>query len=379
MLNYAGKIFRAFFTRKIDFTVDMIPFMFDGLPLRKMINWLLTEGSILYKPSRPWGFPTLVHLEPTSHCNLRCVTCPVTEGLKRASGHMDLELFKKIVDDLGPYLLLILLWDWGEPFLNPNIYEMITHARKRKIKLMASTNGHVFAKENHAQNVVASGLDALIFSVDGITQKTYERYRAGGRLESVIKGIRKVVAEKRRQGSRTPLLNFRYIVMKHNEHELPDLEKFVRTLDVDLLTFRKFFPVVKQQVPDEGQKVSDPDDPFYQRFEQQPETTGLQRVENNPCKNLWNCPAIHWNGTVCPCTCDYNENSVFGNLKAQNFDDIWSGRAARDMRRAFRRHWQTLPLCTDCVYAFKGGDMGRESVTEAIFFHQAGSPETKAN
>jgi len=376
MLNHVGKIFRAFFTRKIDFTVDMIPFVFDGLSFRKIINWLLTEGSILFKPSRPWGFPTLVHLEPTSHCNLRCVTCPVTEGLKRDSGHMDLELFKKIIDDLSPYLLLILLWDWGEPFLNPNIYEMITHARKQKIKLIASTNGHIFAKGNHAQKVVASGLDALIFSIDGITQETYERYRAGGRLESVLRGIRNVVAEKRRQGSRTPLLNFRYIVMKHNEHELPDIEKFVQTLDVDLLTFRKFFPVVKQQIAGEGLEVADPDDPFYQRFEHPPETTGLQRVENNRCKNLWNCPAIHWDGTVCPCTCDYNENSGFGNLKAQNFNDIWYGRAAQDMRRAFRQHWQTLPLCTDCFYAFKGGDMGRESVTEAIVFHQGESPET---
>jgi MoaA/NifB/PqqE/SkfB family radical SAM enzyme len=311
MLNHAKKIFRAFFAKKIEFTVDMIPFVFDGLPLRKIINWLLTESSILLKPSRPWGFPTLVHLEPTTHCNLRCVTCPVTEGLKRDSGHMDLNLFKGIIDNLSPYLLLILLWDWGEPFLNSNIYEMITYARKHKIKLISSTNGHIFAKGYHAQKVVASGLDALIFSVDGITQETYERYRAGGRLESVLEGIRKVVDEKRRQRSQTPLLNFRYIVMKHNEHELPNVEKFVRSLNVDILSFRKFFPVVKQQVTDKRLEISDPEDPLFQRFEQHPETTGLQRVQNNPCKNLWNCPAIHWDGTVCPCTCDYNESIVF--------------------------------------------------------------------
>ena len=282
MLNQAKKIFRALFAGKIDFTVDMIPLVFDDLPLRKIINWLLTESSILYKPSRPWGFPTLIHLEPTSHCNLRCVTCPVTEGLKRVSGHMNVELFKKIIDDLGSYLLLILLWDWGEPFLNPSIYEMIAYAHNQRIKLVASTNGHIFAMGDHAQNVVASGLDALIFSVDGITQETYERYRVGGRLESVVEGIRKVVAEKRRQRSWTPILNFRFIVMKHNEHELGDLENFARSLKVDMLTFRKFFPVTKQHVADERVAVSDPDDAHYQRFERQQNTAGLQRVEKNP-------------------------------------------------------------------------------------------------
>jgi len=157
--------------------------------------------------------------------------------------------------------------------------------------------------------------------------------------------------------------------MKHNEHELFDLDKFVRPLGVDLLTFRKFFSVVAQKTADHGRAVSDPDNPHYQRFEQPGGSNGLQRVENNPCKNLWNCPAIHWDGTVCPCTCDYNESSVFGNLKVQSFDEIWFGRAARDMRRAFRLHWQALPLCKDCIYAFQGGDMGRESVTKAITFH----------
>ena len=369
MLNHAKKVFRALFSGKINFTVDMIPLVFDDLPLRKIINWLLTESSIMFKPSRPWGFPTLVHLEPTSHCNLRCVTCPVTEGLKRDSGQMDPELFKKIIDDLAPYLLLILLWDWGEPFLNPSIYEMIAYAHAQRIKLVSSTNGHIFAKGSHAQKVVASGLEALIFSVDGITQETYEYYRAGGRLESVMEGIQKVVAEKHRQGSRTPILNFRFIVMKHNEHELHDLENFARNLNVDMLTFRKFFPVAKQHVAHEGVTVSDPDNPYYQRFERH-NTTGPQRVRHNPCKNLWNCPSIHWDGTVCSCTCDYNETSVFGKLEKENFKDIWFGNPAREMRKAFRQHWQSLSLCKDCVYAFKGGDMGRESVTEAIVFHK---------
>jgi len=286
---------------------------------------------------------------------------------------MDLELFKKIVDELKQYLLLILLWDWGEPFLNPKIYEMIDYANRRGIKLLSSTNGHIFSSGDHARKVVASGLDALIFSVDGVTQKTYQEYRSGGPLEAVLEGIRKVAAEKRRRRSRTPLLNFRFIVMQHNEHELAHLEEFARALDVDLLTFRKFFAVVSHKEEFKRQEAFDPENSRYYRFERSPEKSGLLRVEKNPCKNLWNCPAIHWNGTVSSCTCDYDESCVLGYLRERRFADIWFGGAARDIRQIFRRQWRELPLCKDCVYAFKGGDMGRESVTEAITFTQGGN------
>ena len=363
MLNHVDKIFKAFFKKRIEFSVDMIPFQFENVPFRKVINWFLTESSVFPKPSKPWGFPTLIHLEPTNYCNLRCVTCPTTRGLKRARGHMSLELFKKIIDELSPYLLLILLWDWGEPFLNPDVYDMIRYARHKKIKLISSTNGHVFAGSEQARSVVSSGLNALIFSVDGITQETYAHYRSGGRLDTVLNGIKNVAAEKRRQGSETPILNFRFIVMKHNEHELPSIEKFARKLDVDILSFRKFFPVV-----DNAQDVHHPDKVTYRRFDQSSDESEPVRVRKNPCKNLWNCPAIHWNGTLTCCTCDYDDVRVFGNLNESRFRDIWSGSPAKRMRRLFRNRWKNLPLCRDCVYAFEGGNMGRESVTEAVVF-----------
>jgi radical SAM protein with 4Fe4S-binding SPASM domain len=282
---------------------------------------------------------------------------------------MDLTLFKKIIDDLYPYLLLILLWDWGEPFLNPQIYDMIKYARKRGVKLLSSTNGHVFANPSHARRIVASGLDALVFSVDGITQETYQYYRAGGHLDSVVKGIANVVAEKRHQKSQTPLLNFRFIVMKHNEYQVPLVEKFARSLGVDLLTFRKFFAVVNEENGPDRQAFFESSDSRHYRFKRSSAAPYPVKIEKNPCKNLWNCPAVHWNGDVCSCTSDYKGSHVFGNVNNKSFKAIWFGRSANKLRRDFRQLWQGIPLCKDCCYAFEGGDMGRDSVSEAIFFN----------
>ena len=102
---------------------------------------------------------------------------------------------------------------------------MIAYAGQKGIKTISSSNGHLFALQDKADNVIRSGLDTLIFAVDGITQATYERYRQGGKLDLALEGMRMVVARKKALGSKTPLVNFRFIVMRHNEHEIPQAQR----------------------------------------------------------------------------------------------------------------------------------------------------------
>ena len=232
------KALKALATRKVPNECDRMPFELENVPLRKILNWILIEASIFVKPEKPWGWPTHVQLEPTSVCNLRCVLCPVTEGLERPVGHMEFRTFQKIIDELGQHLFIIILWDWGEPFLNPSIYDMISYAKTRDIGVISSTNGHVFARGDHAEQLVRSGIDYIVFAVDGVTQATYESYRQGGDLETVTAGIKRIVEARRALQSRTPLIDLRFLVMKHNEHEIPRLKGFARSLEVDALTLR---------------------------------------------------------------------------------------------------------------------------------------------
>jgi radical SAM protein with 4Fe4S-binding SPASM domain len=287
--------------------------------------------------------------------------------MDRPSGDMDEKLFRKAVDELADYLLLILFWDWGEPFLNPNVYQMIRYARNRGIKVMSTTNGHVFASGDHARNAVQSGLDVLVFSVDGITQETYQYYRSVGRLESVLEGIRRVVAEKKSLKSKTPLVNFRFIVMKHNEGEIPHLKELARSLEVDALTLRKFYAIPNpREERMETKRELMPSMAKFQLPEHSLEDQRPIRITKNPCKNLWNCPTIHWDGTVCSCFADFNEERRLGVLGQESFKEIWNGQGFRNLRQNFRKAWQELPLCRECSYGFKGGDVGRESNAEVV-------------
>jgi MoaA/NifB/PqqE/SkfB family radical SAM enzyme len=53
----------------------------------------------------------------------------------------------------------------------------------------------------------------------------------------VLQGIRTLVDRKRALNSNTPLINLRFLVMRHNEHEIPELLELAKSLGVDALTF----------------------------------------------------------------------------------------------------------------------------------------------
>ena len=374
--GFARKLFNAInalLTRRLLIECDRIPYEFHHLPMKKILNWILVEASILLKPEHPWGWPTHLQIEPTNRCNLRCALCPVTIGMDRPSGDMEFNIFKKIIDEIGDYVFLILLWDWGEPFLNPSIYEMISYAKQKGIKLVSSTNGHLFKKIEQADKLIVSGIDSIIFAVDGISQKTYEPYRQGGNLESVLQGIRTVVTRKRELKSKTPLVNLRFIVMKHNEHEIPALKELAKSLGVDALTLKTLNPVNQDpysENPSEERIDNEflPEDHHYHRFKYDSTGQNVIRVKWNPCKQLWNNPVIHWGGAVCRCTYDPKEKYILGNLKHDTFKNIWYGPSYRGLRRQFRRDWEKLPLCRECSYAYEGGDCSNQTIADAFLF-----------
>lgn len=377
LLQDSQKAIRALATGTIVILCDGIPYRFEKVPVKKILNWIRVEASIKVKPQKPWGFPTHLQIEPGNGCNLNCALCPVTTGMKRESGQMELELFKKTIDETGDYVFLILLWDWGEPFLNPHIYEMIAYARERGIKIVSSSNGHLFAQAEHAKKVVQSGLDTLIFAMDGITQESYERYRCGGNLATVLEGIRQVVSHKRAVGSSTPLVNLRFIVMKDNEHEIPAVKELARSIGVDVLTFKTLNPSFEYGVTLDQDNEFIPEEKRYRRFSYDDEDHQRLRVKNNPCKNLWNCAVIHWNGIICPCSFDPDEKYVLGDQRSDTMRNNWSGEPYRRMRESFRRKWEDIPLCRDCSYAYRGGSCYNETIAEAIFFNQGDDKITR--
>jgi sulfatase maturation enzyme AslB (radical SAM superfamily) len=104
---------------------------------RKLLNFLRTEYARARKLPRLSSLPYLLKIESTNVCNLRCRYCyddrrAPREG-ERPYGRMSLEDFRKIVDELGPYLFKINLYGFGEPLLFPETLDMIAYAARRNV------------------------------------------------------------------------------------------------------------------------------------------------------------------------------------------------------------------------------------------------------
>jgi radical SAM protein with 4Fe4S-binding SPASM domain len=370
--NKLKNAIRALTTGRMRVMSDAIPYDFERVPPRKVLNGFLVEASVVFKPSRPWGGPTHIMCEPSSLCNLNCALCPVTIGLKRPVGFMTPDLFQRTIDQVADTAFIGLLWDWGEPFLNPAIFDMIAYARSKGLRLVSSTNGHPFVNPAMAERLVKSGLDSIIFAIDGATQETYQLYRQGGSLGHALEGIRNVVREKRARGAGTPLINFRFIVMRQNEHEIPRVEELAESLGVDVLSFKTVNTGCRNPYSkDESRRQMDflPADPRFRRF-----TLGIdglpERRRRNPCRELWTGPSVHSSGKISPCTFDPNEDYVMGDLHQQSFREIWTGEKYQNLRRRFRRSWESIPVCSACTHSYVGGSCSTETIAQTRFFHQ---------
>ncbi|MCD6556046.1 MAG: hypothetical protein J7K64_02520, partial [Bacteroidales bacterium] len=95
---------------------------------------------ISFKFSKRWGYPVSISVEPTATCNLHCQEfLSVTGELKCFKGNIDFSLYKNIIDEFAPYLLNLILYFQGEPFLNKDIFKIFEYASLKK-KIFTSTS-----------------------------------------------------------------------------------------------------------------------------------------------------------------------------------------------------------------------------------------------
>lgn len=285
-----------------------------------------------------------VTIEPTTSCNLRCPECP--SGLRsftRATGMMKTELFRKIADEVSSHAAYMNFYFQGEPFLHPEITQMFAYASSKKLYTSTSTNAH-FLDEKKAREVVQSGLNRLIISIDGTTQDVYESYRIGGTLSKVIEGTRNVVNAKRQLKSATPQIVFQFLVVRPNEHQVNEVKALADELGVDEVVYKS------AQVYDyENGNPLIPQNDAYSRYKKN--ASGKWVLKNkmeNQCWRMWHSCVITWDGYIVPCCFDKDAKYKLGSLNEQPLSVIWNNEAYQNFRAQLLRGRNQIDICTNC-------------------------------
>src|SRR6202158_2314821 len=183
------------------------------------------------------NYPVAAYIEPTSFCNLRCPACPT--GLRlglRPSVAIKEDLFKSAIDELGDYIFHLNMYNWGEPLLHKQTPKLIRYAKEKDIKILMSTNLSIKLTDDYIENLVKSGLDSLIVSLDGASEETYKRYRISGDFNLVRNNILRIQEVKKRLGVQTPKVIWQFLVFKHNEHEIEQARALYKDWGADAIT-----------------------------------------------------------------------------------------------------------------------------------------------
>ena len=202
--------------------------------------------------------PGRMFIECTAACNISCsqaICAPETGITKtRQAGMLDFNVFKKVIDEVGPTLGRIDFFNYGEAFLHKRAVEMCEYIKANfpHIYLYTSTNGSAFSEEQ-ARRLVHSGIDEVTFSIDGARAESYIKYRQRGKFDVAMNNMRAMVDEKRKAGRDLPQINWRYILFKWNDSD--DEMALARTLAEDMGVDRLCWEITDH-----------PEDSFSRRF-----------------------------------------------------------------------------------------------------------------
>lgn len=346
--HVAPRIPNLLFRRKFAFEFETLPYTAEGIPLGKTLNFFKAGLNQYLLPPSPLGMPVIAQVEPANFCNLDCPLCLTTSITKsRPRALLPYKAFTDFIDQVGNHLLLLIFWNWGEPFLNPDFFRMVAYAKARGIVVHTSTNANVPLSGDKAEELVASGLDSLVVAVDGATQETYRKYRRGGRLDRVIATVKAIRHARSLLRSATPRINMRFVVMQHNEGEMEATRNLARQLGADYFTLKTV-----DMPRDRGRELDRsyaPDNPEYRRYDYE-RGTFQRRSKPFTCMRPWKRITMDALGEIIPCEYDYKNAHSFGNAADLGALGAWKSTAARQFRDAFNLGHNGTDMCRNCTY-----------------------------
>lgn len=336
--------------------------------LRCYASYALSRlGSVRFVHSKPYTIhhtPLFVSVEPASVCQLRCPACPVgLRNLEISSSRdldrtMSLEVFRRVLSEIRDTAWVMQFYFQGEPLLNKDLPQMIREAHDAGLYTIVSTNAQALT-ETLAEQLVASGLDRIIISMDGLTDESYSAYRIGGSLDKTKAAIRylreaKSVCQRsglsaKRSVSKTVcvtpgsglIVELQVIRLRSNEHEWAEFRRVYKSLGADKLTFKT------AQLYDyaDGHPLM-PSDPKYSRYIVGKDGQYHRRALGKGCWRVWSGVVVTTNGDVLPCCYDKAHAHAYGNIMNTRMRDLFINDKAMSFRKAA---FQEQPkICQEC-------------------------------
>ena len=266
-------------------------------------------------------------IEPVGgNCNIDCLSCPANI-IKREKGMMKFQDYCYYLTHFKD-LKHIGLFFMGEPFLNKEIFEMIKYNKSKNIRTSINTNSTTLY--NQYKEIIDSGLDKLVLSLDGFTKETHERYRVGSNFNQIKEGMFKLSTFKKICKSDLEI-EVRTLMFKGVEDEIKEIEKYCKFLN---FKHRKINPIITGWGGKDNPLGVELKDESYKR----------NKIKNY-CDSIFRV-VILWNGYVTMCCNDVHGEVRYGNLKEQSFNEIYYSKQGKKIRNYMYN--KMFKQCVNC-------------------------------
>ncbi len=272
-----------------------------------------------------------LNLELSAHCSYACVGCPNTY-MERKKGHMSLESFKQIYDEIEGEVERVFLWNYGEPLINPEIAEIINYTSNKKPRTVLSTTGVTLSFKNDLSFLGV--LDELIISVNGFDPETYSFHQKKGDFTKVIAGLEKLRVVMEKADTEYVLQT---VVNSKNVYQIAEAEQFARKYGFDKVVF-KSFNVMDSKTETESQFV-----PTKFKFSRKNSADKTNKMY--PCLEWM---VINWNGDVNVCCWDYEGKIILGNVLEQGVIGVWESEKMDGLKERLSGE-KILSYCGKCT------------------------------
>lgn len=308
-------------------------------------------------------YPAKLYIDITQDCNLYCVMC--RDKLRIEDRTMDLNLFKRIIDETCSYVMSYSLFNWGEPLLVRDFKERVLYLKSKKQKnatIDISTNG-MLLNDDMISFLLANEVITTV-SIDSANEEIFEKIRRGGKFDRIIKNTQNLAAKfGETKNNRVP--GIYTSIQKDNQNDLLDLAKLCKDIGIrrmgfglvvspkefspdtnddlrDMITKTKMFldkeNILNDLYPTKiGEYVWDGDGYYHQS----------NYLVDKYCNAPYVSASISYNGDVFLC-CNVGEKVE--NMKNKSLNEIWTGKRYEKLRKAVNDVNSMPQICRNCPW-----------------------------
>ena len=275
-------------------------------------------------------------------CNLRCPSCPVGNlGYVNPTGLLDLDLFRRILEkaDREYQLHMVSLFNWGEPFLHPELPELIRIVRRRGLRCQISSNLNIMRNE---EEVLRAEPNRFRISLSGITQETYGKTHARGEIEVVKENMIKLAETYRRVGPNRTRFEVYFHKYRNNLHEEQPVREFCESLGFPFnsdwafhMGYENMMEVIEDRLTPEKRAFVEGEFalPVLEAARE------AQRFRDDPCHLIDEQLVVGLDGRLLPCCVIYEqEEHTLGSFLDMTTADVREAKQGLDVCGTCTKH-----------------------------------------